>query len=297
MTSDTSNKEFYTYDPNHALPATVLIYAGPPIYAAAEYNMLGRLMHYLPMYAPLHPGRLVYVFIYLGALVESLTAAGASIIATDTSDRDRIRRGGRLISVSLVLQAVVELIFAFTVFTVHRRCLRARGRLPRNVRILCLTLYGTSLLVLLRCIFRAVEAFSTYTVTSCNGAPCTSILYHEWYLYALEAAPMVLYTYWLNIFHPGRLLPREPTRYLDLDGSTERMGPGWVDRRSTWETFVDPFDIGHRMSGKPSHDEFWLRAGEWEVAEGSFATGTASNVSGSHRVWKRRTNADVATKA
>ena len=38
----------------------LLIYLGPPIYSAAEYNILGRLMHYLPMHAPFHPGRVVY---------------------------------------------------------------------------------------------------------------------------------------------------------------------------------------------------------------------------------------------
>ncbi len=34
---------------------TILTYAAPPIYAAAEYNTLGRLMFYLPMHAPLNP--------------------------------------------------------------------------------------------------------------------------------------------------------------------------------------------------------------------------------------------------
>lgn len=37
----------------------VLIIVGPPLYAAAEYFILGRLIAYLPYYASIHPGRVV----------------------------------------------------------------------------------------------------------------------------------------------------------------------------------------------------------------------------------------------
>lgn len=57
------------------------------------------------------------------------------------------------------------------------------------------------------------------------------------------------------------------------------MGPGWVDRRSRWETFADPLDLGGMIRGSPRHEEFWLKADEWPVVEsGSFAKGTATNV-------------------
>ncbi|TAQ84347.1 hypothetical protein B7494_g7326 [Chlorociboria aeruginascens] len=49
-----------SYDPENVylyIAQTVLILAGPPIYSAAEYHVLGRLMHYLPMHAPLNPNR------------------------------------------------------------------------------------------------------------------------------------------------------------------------------------------------------------------------------------------------
>jgi hypothetical protein len=61
---------------------TVLVLAGPPIYSAAEYNILSRLMNYLPMHAPLNPNRVVILYIYLGATVEGLTAAGATLMAS-----------------------------------------------------------------------------------------------------------------------------------------------------------------------------------------------------------------------
>jgi hypothetical protein len=73
---------------------TVFILAGPPIYAATEYNILSRLMSYLPMHAPLHPRRVYVFFIYLGAAVESLTAAGGSLIASNPDDLGNVRFAG-----------------------------------------------------------------------------------------------------------------------------------------------------------------------------------------------------------
>lgn len=258
---------------------SVCIYGGPPIYSAAEYNILGRLMHYLPMHAPLNPSRILWFFVYLGILVESLTAAGAARIAAARDDPSLHKSGGILISVGLVLQAVVECVFVGMVALMHHRCVRA-GMLARNIRTLCIMLYGTAMLVLLRCVFRAIEAFSTYTATSPSecGSLCRTFLNHEWFIYALEAAPMVLYTYWLNIIHPGRFLPRQRNRYLDIDGKTERWGPGWIDKRSNWQTFMDPFDVRGRAKGEVGHEKFWLEAEKYPVCEdGSFALASATN--------------------
>jgi hypothetical protein len=177
------------------------------------------------------------------------------------------------------LQAVVEVVFISTIALMHHRAARAR-MLSRNVRTLCIMLYGTATLVLFRCIFRAIEAFATETITSadqCDGI-CRVVTRQEWYLYVFEAVPMALYAIWLNIMHPGRYLPRNKQRYLETDGKTERFGPGWVDRRSKWETFADPFDISNRIKGQPAHDKFWQRSEQWQVStDGSFAQGTASN--------------------
>lgn len=258
---------YHSYNLDYYISQYCLIVAGPPIWAACEYNILGRLMHYLPMHAPLHPHRVVIFFVYIGAAVESLTAAGASTIAANKGDLAAIRRGGTLLSIALVLQGAVECLFVFLVVVIHRRCARAHnGKLPRNVRTLCIMLYGTATLVFIRCIARAIEAFSTETTISCNST-CHVLLYHEWYLYVFEAAPMLLYTYWLNIIHPGRLLPEKRQTYLDLDGKTERLGPGWIDRRPRWETFADPLDLVGLIKGQPSHERFWGRPEEWPVVQ------------------------------
>lgn len=233
-------------------------------------------MNYLPMHAVLNPNRVLIFFVYVGAAVEAITVVGAAKSASAGSDLDKYKAGGTLIAAGLVLQAVVECVVIGVVATVHARCSRARMLSP-NVRMICFTLYGTSTLVLLRCIFRAVEAFEMFGNIGCREN-CGPVLSNEWYLYAFELGPMLLFTWWLNLMHPGRHLPRQKLRYLCPDGRTERMGPGWIDRRSQWETFADPLDLKGVFKGAPSHEKYWLRQDEWPVCkDGSFATGTATN--------------------
>ncbi|RMZ89894.1 hypothetical protein DV736_g2881, partial [Chaetothyriales sp. CBS 134916] len=248
-----------THDPSNLnlyIASTVLVYAGPPIYAAAEYNVLGRLMFYLPMHAPMNPARLKYFFIYLGALVEALTGAGAGKLAASRVGTDQYKSGSTLIAVSLVLQGVVEIVFVFMVALMHTRARKA-GVLTPNVRCVCITLYGCSTLVLIRCVFRAVEAFLQYKGSCKGGYSCGGIITTEWYLYVFEAAPMVVYTAWFNVMHPGRFLPRLEKRYLDLDARTERTGPGWIDQRPIWLTFVDPFNNLQDSRSSGDQTMFW----------------------------------------
>ncbi len=235
-------------------------------------------MNYLPMHATLNPNRVVLLFIYISAAVEALTAAGAARMATNELGSSKYISGGTLISVSLVLQGVLELFFIYFVWDLHRRCRRANMCAP-NIRSVFIMLYGTSSLILLRCIFRAAESFSKYR-KDCYSlvGNCSNVTNNEWYLYVFEAAPMVIYTCWLNVIHPGRFLPAKSKRYLDLDGQTERLGPGWIDRRPKWVTFVDLFDVRGAMNGRDEEAEFWKRPAEWRrCLDGSFALGTASN--------------------
>jgi len=259
----------------------MLVYLGPPIYSAAEYNILGRLMHYLPMHAPFHPGRVVYFFVYLGAAVEVLTALGAAEISASKDDVALLRKGASLLAAAVVLQAIIELLFVSLVGRIHYQCAKA-GMLTPNVRVVCITLYGTSALILLRCVFRAVEKFNILRVVSSGacGGTCDNIISTEWYLYAFEGAPMALYTLWLNVMHPGRFLPSSKKRFLGYD-KVERIGPGWNDNRPKIMSLMDPLNFEAMIKRQPSHRKFWLEAENYLVAsDGSFAKGTATNVKG-----------------
>jgi RTA1 like protein len=263
------------------IAGTIFIYMGPPIYAAAEYNILGRLMDYLPMHASLNPRMVKYFFIYLGALVEALTAAGAARMANSDPSSDGFQNGGTLLAVATVLQGTIELVYLSMIGLLHYRCTKS-GMFSRNVKTVVMTLYGCSTLVLLRSIFRAVEAFSMY---GDDCVYCGSVTKREWYLYALEAAPMIIYTFWLNAFHPGRFLPTGRNRYLDVDGKTERVGPGWIDERGWVQIAADPFNWLRDSKAGGDNTKFWLSPEKWVVCEdGSFARGTATNRRGKRGV-------------
>ncbi|KAL4729123.1 hypothetical protein ACLX1H_003532 [Fusarium chlamydosporum] len=224
--------------------STIFIYLAPPIYSAAEYNTLGRLMHYLPMHSIINPNRVVYIFLFLGSLVEVLTAIGASWIAAGNGrqDSDRLKSGATLMAIAVILQGAIELGFMTMVGILHNRCSRT-NMLPPNVRTLFVMLYGTSILILIRCVFRAVETFQLRDILTSGESNDSALLRHEWPFYVLEAIPVALYTYWLNIIHPGRFLPYDQRQYLDFDGKTERLGPGWIHKRHWIMYLADPFDF------------------------------------------------------
>ncbi|KAF5246038.1 hypothetical protein FAUST_1449 [Fusarium austroamericanum] len=257
--------------------STIFIYLAPPIYSAAEYNTLGRLMHYLPMHSIINPNRVVYIFVFLGSLVEILTAIGASWIAAGNGrqDKDRLSSGATFMAIAVILQGAIEIGFIAMVGILHRRCAKA-NMLPPNVKTLFIMLYGTSMLILIRCVFRAVETFELRDILESGEDNSNALMKREWPFYVLEAIPVALYTYWLNIIHPGRYLPHDQRQYLDFDGKTERMGPGWLHKRH-WVMYVaDPFDfIG--MFSMEKRDAYYLRPHEWLETENCFAQGKGSN--------------------
>lgn len=252
----------------------VLIFIGPPLYAASEYFILGRLLAYLPYHTPLHPGRVLSTFLILSAIVESLAASGAASSASQKpgSQSSAIVR----IKISLILQEVVEVCFFGLVALVEYRCRRS-GKFPRNVRTMCRMLYITSLMMLLRCIVRTIEGFEA---TDCDPyAPgykgyCGPVQHYEWFLWVFEVANITVFVALLVVFHPGRYLPSDKKRYLDpVDGVTERVGPGYsaADKRPWLVTILDPFDLGGMMKGnKEAVENFWEL--DNPIAEGSFAT-------------------------
>ncbi|KAF5013929.1 hypothetical protein FDECE_104 [Fusarium decemcellulare] len=255
---------------------SILIYLSPPVYSAAEYNILGRLMHYLPMHSIINPNRVVYIFVFFGTLVEGLTALGAASMATGSSQKDEseYNLGATLMAISVILQAVVELGFIAITGNLHHRRMRSK-MLPKNVRILFVMLYGTSTLIIIRSIFRAVETFQLRGMMS-NANQDAALLKHEWPFYVLETIPVALYTFWLNIVHPGRYLPSNPKQYLDYDGKTERMGPGWVYRRHWVMFIIDPLNfIG--MLTMPKREKYYLQAERWAEVENCFAQSCGDN--------------------
>lgn len=240
---------------------TVLILLGPPLYSAAEYWILSRLLSYLPYHAPIHPGRVLSTFIILSTVVESLTASGAANSAGADRDASQRKTGLDLLKAALIIQCFVEAFFFSLVALLEYRCRRVK-QFPRNIRTVCYILYTTSLMILVRCIVRTVEGFET---ASCgpDHPYCGTVTRNEWFLWTFEVANITLFVVLLLIFHPGKYLPTASEVYLDpIDGKTERVGPGFskADKRPFWITVIDPFNLNGILTGKGMVvDKFWER--------------------------------------
>lgn len=255
----------------------VMILMGPPLYAAAEYFILGRLLAYLPYHTPIHPGRVFSTFVILSVLVEALTGTGAANSAG--SDRDPTTReiGLDLLKAALILQCFVEVFFISLVGLLEYRCRKTKV-FPTKIRIVCYVLYTTSLMMLLRCVARAVEGFEAGACDPDRQDPyCGPVSRNEWFLWTFEVANITLFVILLCIFHPGRYLPRSSRIFLDqTDGKTERLGPGFskADKRPLLMTILDPFNIYGIVSGKGMlFNKFWeeyqpLYTGKEEFQQG-----------------------------
>ena len=184
----------------------VLVLMGPPLYAAAEYFILGRLMAYLPYHAPMHPGRVLSTFITLSTCVESLTASGAANSSGTGRKPEQRKAGLDCLKAALILQCCIEALFFSLVVVLERRCRRS-GAFPRHIRIICYVLYLTSGMILVRCIVRTIEGFENSRCTA-EDPLCGYMTKHEWVLWVFEVANITLFVIVLAAFHPGRLLPR-----------------------------------------------------------------------------------------
>lgn len=228
-----------------------LIHQSSPVYAGANYFILGRALYYIPYLSPMHPGRVVSTFIGLDVLVEALSANGAALVANRQNTPARIQTGLDLTKAALLLQLALFGMFCSTIAFFQYRCTKA-GIFKANVKIVLVTLYASCCLILTRNVFRTVQFFAGWE-SSLNST--------EPYFWALESVPMIVNTWIMNIWPPAKYLPQSNKIYLARDGVTELEGPGWCDNRPFLLTLFDPFDIGGLITGKDKKTKFWEHDG------------------------------------
>ena len=239
------------------------VHVEPGLYAAAEYFILSRLLAYLPYHSPIHPRRMLNMLFMLSTVAIGLTTGGAAnnggIYRTDSQ---RIN-GLNCLKAGLIIQSAIEIGFFSLVALLEYRCRKARC-FPRNVRIVCYVLYVTSLMMLLRCIIRVIEAFE---LAACNPnrpsyeSHCGPILQQEWFFWVFEAGNITLFVALLTFLPPAMFLPRSMNIYLDpYDGITQRIGPGFskAEKRGLLATVLDPFDMVGMITCKGGRvEKFW----------------------------------------
>lgn len=242
-----------------------------PLLELANYNILGRILYYVPYHSPIHPGRVITTFAFISFIVEVLNGNGVAYSANQSLTASQIEMGRALLKAALVIQLGVLAVFALLAGAFHRRCHRAGVRSAKLTAALR-TLYASTVLIGARTVFRVVEYWSiaqhNFWEPGLDPMTLSPMIRYEWYFYVFEAALMAVNHVMMNLRHPRKYLPKSTKVYLSIaDGKTEIMGPGYKDGRKFWVTLIDPFGIvGLVKNGAKGSKEarFWEMEGEAE---------------------------------
>ncbi len=224
-----------------------------------NYQVLSRLLYYVPYHSPLHPGRILSTLADVSAIVETLNGNGVSYWANIKVSHGKQLMGRDFLKASLVVQLVVLIGFISLTAWFQHRC-KKNGPNPKNVKDVVITLYLSSALIGTRAIYRTVEY---YTVTTfiynpdMNPESASPIIKYEAFFWCFEALLMLANSVLWNFRHPMKHLPLDSRVYLSEDGVTEVVGPGYEDLRSFVIAMVDPFDLIGLAMGRHTKKEFW----------------------------------------
>jgi RTA1 like protein len=199
------------------VPEELLILLAPIWVNAFDYMLLGRMVYYfLPEQKifGIHATRFATYFVTMDVSSFIVQAIGASILSQgSTESTSTLNLGLHIYMGGVGVQEAFILCFLCLAIRFHRRMrdLERQGVLEEKGKLkwrrLLYTLYISLTLITIRIIFRLVQYASGFTST---------IPTHEAYFYTLEALPMILALYVMNITHPGGTLvgpdPYYPTR-------------------------------------------------------------------------------------
>ncbi|ROV98083.1 hypothetical protein VMCG_06987 [Cytospora schulzeri] len=199
----------------------VLIFVAPPLLELANYHVLGRILLYVPYFAPISPGRVLSTFGLLMAIVETLNALGVALSSNPSGSSQGV--GSSMVVAALGMQLVIIVVFVILAAVFHRRTVKAKMK-KRALKTPLIVLYTSMVLILIRCFYRLVEHLGNTVIDLDDMASLEAlspVLRYEWYFYVFEAAVMFLNSALWNVFSPGRYLPQNPRVYLARDGVTE----------------------------------------------------------------------------
>ncbi|KAL2210916.1 RTA1 protein [Sarocladium strictum] len=165
----------------------ILILVAPALYAASIYMILGRLIRTLHAedLSSIPVKWLTKIFVAGDVVAFGLQGSGGGIQAGGTSKS--YKRGERIILAGLFVQIAIFSIFVITASTIHRRI--GKSPTPAGVqrtipwRRHLYALYASSVLILVRSIFRVIEYIQG------NGG---YLFAHEIFLYIFDALLMAM---------------------------------------------------------------------------------------------------------
>ncbi|KAI0517893.1 putative RTA1 domain protein [Xylaria bambusicola] len=249
----------YIYTSKNVLIAYILsqvfIYVCPPLLELANYHILGRILYYVPYFAPLPPSRVLSTFGGLLALVELLNSLGVALASNPASAPSQQHLGSSLTLAAIGIQLGVIVIFIGIAGIFHYRCIKAEVH-AKAVSTPLITLYVSMVFIAIRSIYRLVEHVGNTNVDLDDPESLKTLsplLRYEWFFYVFESTLMFLNSALWNIWNPGRYLPRNYHVHLSQDGMTEVEGEEDADDRPFLAKAAHIFTFGLLFRRKRSY--------------------------------------------
>ncbi|KAH6981468.1 RTA1 like protein-domain-containing protein [Ilyonectria destructans] len=205
----------------------VLLLLGPTIYAASIYMVLGRMIRLLEAdkHSLIRPNWLTKFFLIGDVLSIMTQSAGGSMLAGAKTKEER-DRGETIIIVGLVIQIIFFGLFMISTFIFHRRINRDPTSKSLTITVpwrrLLVVLYATSLLILVRSVFRVIEY-----VMGHDGV----LQSKEVFIYIFDILLMAGVAVIFNVFHPSQVLT-VPAKERVSSSDSEMQLEGFGQARS-----------------------------------------------------------------
>lgn len=193
---------------------TVLILVAPAIFSATIYMILGRTIRAVQgdALSPIRSSWLTKIFVTGDIVCFLVQGVGGAILASADNDKSKANLGRNVILVGLALQIILFGLFVVVACIFHSRIRKrptVRSTQPQiQWRKMLLVLYGVSLLIMGRNLFRVIEY---------GLGPNGYLLTHEWSLYVFDATLMTLVMAALFWWHPTMIRPKEGYEMEDLE--------------------------------------------------------------------------------
>ncbi|TEA21375.1 Protein RTA1 [Colletotrichum sidae] len=218
-----SAQEAPDYTKNPYIIQSILLLLGPALFAASIYMVLGRLINLLDAgnYSLIRPNWLTKVFV-LGDVLSFFAQSGGGGMLATAKDSDSVKKGETIIVGGLGIQIVFFGFFMVVTLVFHMRL--SRNPTPKTYSVdtpwksLLWVLYGTSLLIMVRSIFRVAEY-----VQGKEG----ELQAKEMYIYIFDALLMGLTALLFNWFHPSRVI-NSREHGLKAVSSSEVLSEGYL---------------------------------------------------------------------
>jgi len=179
----------------------ILIVCSPAAFLAFNYVLVGRLLKVRigGHHSPIRSDRLSTIFVISDVSTFMIQAAGSSLMSKSSSTSV----GQKIWLVGLILQACSYFVFCIVLGYIHwsiRKDHKISGR--EDWWKLLYILYLSSIFIIIRCVYRIIEAAQG------NAVAGTGVLMtHEIYFYLLDTLPLFIAISIYIPFWPGRYIP------------------------------------------------------------------------------------------